>query len=94
MRIRKRERIAPINMMAGDSIALTYEEEDGQKRVLVHDTVDRSMVVDEAIVFDLEEHERDELGVDDAIGGLFARRRPFRDRLRQHLGRTADSDAT
>lgn len=74
MRIRKRDRLAPIAVMRGDTIQLTYEE-DGQKHILVRDTVDRDMIVDEAMTFDLDQQERDELGVDDAIGGLFAKRK-------------------
>lgn len=78
MRIRQRKSLdTPIHLAPGDSIQLSYRERGvfrDRTTVVARDTVDRPIDVDEAIVFDLEQHELDELGLKDAIGGLFGSR--------------------
>lgn len=65
IRVRKREKLAPIVLCPGDMIVVTHTDEDGTKRELVRDTFDRSLVVNEAVIFDVSE----ELGFEDGIGG-------------------------
>lgn len=73
MRIRKREKISPIHVQAGDTISLNYEETDGiisREQTVLESKIGRSMEFTEAVVFDVEEGEFGE-NVKDGIGGAF-----------------------
>lgn len=70
MRIRKREKIAPITLMPYDTLSVTWKNEEGETE-LVKEFAGRHIVVDEAVIFDLEPGE---LGYEDGIGGFVAKR--------------------
>jgi fructose-1,6-bisphosphatase len=63
--------MAPIYMAAGDSIVLSYTDERGVKREVLRKTVGRAMIVDDAVVFDLDKKELKKMGWKDGIGGAF-----------------------
>ena len=55
MKIRKIERlITPLQVFPSDIIQLTYVDKRGYKHPLLDTTVDRAMVIDEAVIFDIE----------------------------------------
>ena len=64
MKERFREKIAPISLGPGDTISLM----DG-KTELLREGISRKMVVDEVVIFDVEEGDFD--GATDGIGGAF-----------------------
>jgi hypothetical protein len=74
MRIRKRETIPTIVCAPGDTITLIYTDELGIDHRVIEDTIDRQMTFTEAIIFDVDEALREELGITDGIGGLFVER--------------------
>jgi len=71
VKIRQRESFAPIHLASGDTIKLTYTDEKG-KRVLAQDTVDRAMMFNEGVIFDVDKW--DGLGWEEGIGGAVGRR--------------------
>lgn len=64
MKERIRQKQAPIQVSLGDSIAL-YE--NGQ--LVLKDVIDRSMIITEAVTFDVEKGDFE--GAVDGIGGAF-----------------------
>ena len=73
MKIRERQSFAPISLIPGDTIRVTYKDEWGRELRLVEDTVGRTMTVNEAVIFTLDEDELDGLGWEDSIGGMVGR---------------------
>ena len=72
MKERVREEITPINIKPGDTISLRYKEYIGMKELdieILKENISRKMVVDEAVIFDVEEGDFD--GATDGIGGAF-----------------------
>ncbi len=71
MKIRKREKVAPIHLAPGDILSVTWKDETGET-VLVEDTIASGgfLVIDEALLVDLEQHECDALGLEKAIAGI------------------------
>ena len=70
MKFLKREKIAPICMAPNDSIVLSYKDETGTREVM-RETVNRSMTVNEAGIFEFSQSELKKLGLKDAICGMF-----------------------
>jgi hypothetical protein len=66
LKILKREVIAPINLIAGDTIRITYKE-GFKEKVVLEKTLDRAYVAREAIVFEIEAGDVE--GWTDGIGG-------------------------
>jgi hypothetical protein len=69
MKIRKRESISPINLMPYDTLSVTWHGDHGET-VLVEDYVGREMVVDEALLVELDATECENLGLSGALGGI------------------------
>lgn len=73
MKIRKREAIGPINLMPYDTLRVVWKDDQGET-VLVEDYIGRQMVVDEALLVDLDTSECDALGLTEALGGIVGKR--------------------
>jgi hypothetical protein len=87
MRIRKAEDIAPIEIMPGDSIQLTYREvtevstfarlfgerPEVVEQVLMTETFNERRTIDRVAVVELENGELEALGMDQASAGVFGR---------------------
>lgn len=63
----QRDKISPINVMAGDKITLTYTNEKGKTEAVMSQDIGRTMRFDEAGVFVFE----DEFGMAEGVGGVF-----------------------
>ena len=71
MKIRKKEKIAPIHLNPEDRIELFYQEPGQQERqVLAKDKIGREITINEAIIFDVEKGDFTE-DVVNGIGGAF-----------------------
>lgn len=64
MKIRKREKIPEIILQPSDVFYLAYKGTD-----VMCDKINRTIVVDEVVIFDVEEGDFE--GVRDGIGGVF-----------------------
>ena len=69
MRILKKEKIAPIHVMPGDTIVLTYDDGYGNKTEVLSKTLTKSYTFDEAAVFELEAGEIE--GWTEGLAGAF-----------------------
>ncbi len=72
MKIRKRAKIDPIHLHPSDSLCLDYVQERGlgiRSDTLLKCKIRREIIVDEAVIFDIEEGDFE--GADDGIGGAF-----------------------
>lgn len=74
MNIRRQQDIAPINLMPGDSITLSYEEEGQERRELLTEPFFDRRVIDRVAVVDLEGDELTALGMAQGIAGVFGKR--------------------
>lgn len=59
---------SPIHLMPGDTIRLSHTDEDGTHREVLQHPINQRMVVDVALVVDVEPGE---LGLETGIGGIF-----------------------
>lgn len=73
MKVLLRNKMSPVHLIPCDTLSLTYTDPHGVKTEVCRKTVDRHMVVDEGIIFELDEKELKTLGLKDAIGGLFGK---------------------
>jgi hypothetical protein len=79
MKTLKRSKVAPINVMPGDSIEVTYEETDQHGKVHRKESItrkfDKSMAVDILAIAELEQPELDALDLNAGIAGVFGESR-------------------
>lgn len=61
----KKEKIAPINVLPGDSVTLSYRDAAGQDHHAAYAQIEKPMIIDEARIFTAEIENKD------AIGGVF-----------------------
>jgi hypothetical protein len=73
MRILRREKIKPINVLPGDAIELSYDDGHGNKSVVLRQTILSAHTFDMAAVFELDPVELKELELSDALGGFFGK---------------------
>jgi len=62
----------PIYVCPGDTVQLTYKDPFGRSHVLAHKAVNEHHKFDTGIVFSLHDDELEDLGLTDALGGMFA----------------------
>ena len=70
MKIRKREKVAPIYVREDDSIVLEYKDEEGNVTEVLEEKIGREMIITEAVIFDVEKGDFGD-NVKDGIGGAF-----------------------
>ena len=70
MKIRKREKIAPIHISKDNIISLEYIDDDGVITEVLEERVGRDMIITEAVIFDVEKGDFGD-DVKDGIGGAF-----------------------
>ncbi len=70
MKIRTKKKIAPIHLAPEDSIHLHYQKGNEPSVEVLKSKVVRPMVVNEAVIFDVEKGDFGE-NVEDGIGGAF-----------------------
>lgn len=73
MKIRKQQDIAPINLMPGDSITLSYAQEGEDSRELVTETFNETRTIDRVAIVELETDELWTLGMEQGIAGVFGK---------------------
>lgn len=73
MKVLLRKKMSPIHLMVGDSINLTYVDARERTTIICSKGIDQTMIVDEAIIFELSKKELKALELTDAIGGLFGK---------------------
>lgn len=61
----KQQKIKPISCLPGDSIWLSYTDEDGVTHDVIHETVTEHYVFDEAVIFSVDDENHR------GIGGAF-----------------------
>lgn len=79
MKIRNLKDVSPIHVMPGDSIVARYEERDHHGRLVrreeVKDTFTDNRVVDRIAIVELEKPELKQLGMKQAVAGVFGKRK-------------------
>ena len=70
VKIRKREKIAPIHISENDTIVLEYTDDDGVTTEVLEEKIGRNMILTEAVIFDVEKGDFGD-DVKDGIGGAF-----------------------